>query len=66
MEESVTAASQSLINQVELIRLKSQKSMSGLPTRAASQEQDVTKWSYFEKLERLKQKITNTHMRIKI
>ena len=66
MEESVTAASQSLINQVELIRLKSQKSMSGLPTRAASQEQDVTKWSYFEKLERLKQKIANTHMRIKI
>ena len=38
MEDSTTAASQSLINQVELIRLKSQKSMSGLPTRAASQE----------------------------
>ena len=32
-----------------------------MPTRAGSQEQDVSKWSYFEKLERLKMKIIQTH-----
>ena len=36
IEDPMTAANQSLIDQVELLRLKSQKSMSGLPTRAAS------------------------------
>ena len=51
------AANESLMNEVQLLRLKSQKSMSGMPTRATSQEQDVNKWSYFEKLERLKLKI---------
>ena len=49
------------MNEVQLLRLKSQKSLSGMPTRAASQEPDVNKWSYFEKLERLKLKIVQTH-----
>ena len=35
-----------------------------MPTRAASQEQDVNKWSYFEKLERLKLKIVQTHQNV--
>ena len=56
-------ATESLVNEVQLLRLKSQKSLSGVPTRAASQERDVTKWSYFEKLERLKLKVSQTHQR---
>ena len=50
------AANQSLFNEVNLLRLKSQKSMSGQPTQANSVSDEIQKWSYFEKMERLKKK----------
>ena len=46
-----------LVNHVNLLRLKSQKSMSGVPTQANSVNDEIQKWSYFEKMERLKRKI---------
>ena len=62
-EEERFFANESLINEVQALRLKSLAQMSGVPTRAGSQERDTTKWSYFEKLERLKQKVVHTHRR---
>jgi len=46
------------------LRLKSQKSQSGQPTQANSFADDINKWSYFEKMERLKRKIKQIHSRM--
>ena len=66
VEEERFFANESLINEVQALRLKSLSQMSGVPTRAGSQERDTTKWSYFEKLERLKQKVVQTHLRTNV
>lgn len=60
-EEERFFANESLINEVQALRMKALSQMSGQPTRAGSQERDTTKWSYFEKLERLKLKVIQTH-----
>ena len=49
-----------------MLRLKSQKSISGMPTKANSVNEEIQKWSYFEKMERLKSKILQTHNKIKL
>lgn len=55
------AASESLINDVTLMRLKSAKSLSGQPTKENSVSDDFKKWSFFEKMERLKRKVKQAH-----
>ena len=60
------AANQSLLNEVTLLRLKSQKSMSGQPTQANSVSDEIQKWSYFEKMERLKKKTQQAHAQARI
>lgn len=60
------AANMSLINDVQLLRLKSKKSYSGLPTQANSVNDEIQKWSYFEKMERLKKKVLQVHGNIKL
>lgn len=51
-----------LNQELQLIKLRSQKSMSGLPTTTEAdgkqkEAQKIMHWSYFEKVERLKKKI---------
>ena len=59
-------ANQSLFNEVNLLRLKSQKSMSGQPTQANSVSDEIQKWSYFEKMERLKKKTLQAHAQARV
>ena len=40
--------------------------MSGVPTQANSVNDEIQKWSYFEKMERLKRKILQTHDQIRV
>lgn len=60
------AANVALVNHVQLLRLKSQKSVSGEPTQANSVNDEIQKWSYFEKMERLKNKILQIHTKTKL
>ena len=49
----------------QLLNLRAHKSMSGLNTRDSSVKDEVTNWSFFEKIERLKERIVETHMEVK-
>ena len=60
------AANQSLLNEVTLLRLKSAKSLSGQPTQANSVSDEIQKWSYFEKMERLKRKTLQAHTQARV